>query len=80
MTNWIKPSELPDDFWGECFVGWKDKKSQEIGDFDRIVTVKNGERLQWYSEILHDWFEFREQHEYRVLPIVYPVITKEDFQ
>lgn len=80
MNKWIKLSNLPNDFWGDAFVAWKDNLTQDIGDFDRIVTIKKTSKVEWYSEILCEWFEFRGEHEYLVMPIEYPKVTEEDFK
>lgn len=75
VSKWLKLSDLPNDFWGECFVGTKD------GVVDiKTVKILDGAYPVWYSEHLTRWFEFNSKVSFRIMPIEMPKITKEDFK
>lgn len=75
MTNWLRLSDLPNDFWGECFIGTKD------GTVDiKSVKILDGAYPVWYSEHLTRWFEFNSKVTFRIMPIELPKITKGDFK
>jgi len=81
MTNkWTKPNELPDDFWEECFIAAKANEIIHVYH-NEISTVKvaNGKVL-WYSNYEKEWFEFRKDVEYIVMPVEYPTANKDDFK
>ena len=75
--KWIKPAELPNHFWEECFVSIYDG----VGIFTEIQYVKKvGKNAFWYAETEREWFSFRNDIEARVMVIGYPKITEEDFK
>lgn len=75
--NWIKPTDLPDGFWEECFVSIYDG----VDIFTEINYVKKVEtNTFWFSETEHEWFSFRNDIEVRVMVLEYPKITEEDFK
>lgn len=80
MNGWIKLDNLPDYFWGECFIGYHTLENPIV--HEDVGMVKKGADgvVKWHSRILNDWFEFRNDVEYLVMPLKYPQITKEDFK
>lgn len=78
MNNWIKPSELPDGFWGECFVSIFN--DGEI--FTEINYVKKDSiGVYWFLDEEKEWLAFNKDESYlRLVPIIYPTITQEDFK
>lgn len=78
MTNkWIKPDDLHDGFWEECFVSVYD----EAGIFTEINYVKKvGSNAFWYSTTEREWFSFRNDIQIRVMVIGYPKVAEEDFK
>lgn len=91
MSKWLKLSEIPRDFWGECFIG----KAKDLAggyrymDVEKsVVMVRNftEEKLHrysgvmWYCESLKEWFDFRPDLEYRLMIVEFPTITEEDFK
>jgi hypothetical protein len=79
MNKWLKLPYLPNDFWGECFVGWKSLSNYQVDPC--IVMVRNFDGVvKWYCESLKDWFEFRDDIKYRVMVITFPEIGEEDFK
>lgn len=75
--KWIKPQELPDDFWGECFVSTYDG----VGILTEINIVKViNNKPFWYSEAEQDWFSFGTGVEFLVMVIDYPEVSLEDFK
>lgn len=79
--KWIKLTELPEDFWGECFVGWKSNYNTFHTDTS-IVMVRKFEDIcvKWYCESLKEWFDFRSDLEYRVMIIKFPSVSEVDFK
>lgn len=77
MNNWIKPTELPNDFWQECFVSIYD--GVDILTEINWVKVVN-DKAFWYSETQLEWFSFRPDIEARIFVIEYPKITQEYFK
>ena len=78
MNKWIKPNELPEGFWAECFVAINDGTGQlfvEINDVKRMYTTP-----RWYSSTEQEWFEFRDDIPVLVVPVEYPKITLDEFQ
>lgn len=80
-SKWIKLEDLPEGFWEECFVAYRNKQCGSIGVFHSIVSVKKikGE-LQWYGNSMQEWLDLREGFEYLVISIEYPEISQEDFK
>jgi Fe2+ or Zn2+ uptake regulation protein len=77
MNNWIKPTDLPNDFWSECFVSVYD----ELGIFTELNYVKRVNNVSfWYSSTEQEWFRFRDDIQARVMEVEYPKITEEDFK
>lgn len=77
ICKWIRPTELPEDFWGECFVAIQD----ELGVLNDINYVKKvGNNVFWYSSTELEWFSFRDDIQVRVMELEYPEITEEDFK
>jgi len=76
MNKWIKPSQLPEGFWGECFVAIcnEGQISVEINDVKRMYKIP-----RWHSLTQQEWFEFRDDVPVRVMPVKYPKISLEDF-
>lgn len=82
MSKWIKPSELPEGFWGECFVTITDGTGQifvEINDVKMKYTY-NKKVVRWYSLTEKEWMDFRDDVPVLVMPIEYPKISLEDFK
>lgn len=76
--KWIKPAELPEGFWAECFVAINDGAGQifvEINDVRRMYEIP-----RWFSLTEQEWFSFRDDCAVRVMPIEYPQISLEDMQ
>lgn len=77
--KWIKLNQLPTDFWGECFIGWHAVDRYQVET--SIIMVRNfSSGVKWYCNSLKDWFEFREDVQYRAIVLEYPKITEEDFK
>lgn len=78
MNNWIKPSELPSDFWGECFVSIF--SDGEV--FTEINYVKKDSiGVYWFLDEEKEWLAFNKDEScLRLVPITYPTITQEDFK
>lgn len=77
--KWIKPDDLPEEFWDECFVGHKNEKGYHVDSAIKMVR-KFDKVSKWYCESLQEWFSFRDDIDYRVMVIEYPKITGEDFK
>ena len=84
MTNkWIKPSELPEGFWSECFVatsGYFDFLYPDV----KMLKKKEG-KVYVYLDYEEDrgWVELQpdsDKVKTRLMIIERPVINKEDFQ
>lgn len=77
MNHWVKPTDLSNDFWAECFVSVYD----ELGIFTELNYVKtvNGVAF-WFSSTEQEWFSFRNDIQVRVMEVEYPTITEEDFK
>ncbi len=77
MNKWIKPSELPNDFWAECFVS----VYEELGIFTELNYIKKVNNVAfWYSSTEQEWFRLRDDTQVRVIAVEYPTITEEDFK
>lgn len=78
MNKWIKPSELPNHFWAECFVSTYDGE-QIFTEINYVRKVTGG--VFWYSTTEQEWFEFRSDSSIKILvcPVEYPEVTEEDF-
>lgn len=75
MNNWIKPSELPKDFWSECFVHWSnDSKSSLPIYMVRNFNHYDEEVLEIYSEVQRLW-EPMIDAEYKLM-----IIEKPEYQ
>lgn len=78
MNTWIKPNELPEVFWAECFVAINDGAGQifiEINDVKRMYEIP-----RWYSLTEQEWFDFRDDIQVRVMVVEYPEITMDELQ
>ena len=75
--NWLKPTELPNDFWGECFVSIYN--DGEI--FTEINHVKKDSiGVYWFLDEEKEWLAFNKDESCLCLmPINYPKISVEDF-
>lgn len=78
MNKWIKPSELPEGFWSECFVA-----IHHEGEFliETNMVKNDGCWSYYFSESEHEWFPFNsDESDIRVMVIEYPKISEEDFK
>ncbi len=78
MNTWIKPNELPEGFWAECFVAINDGAGQifiEIKDVKRMYEIP-----RWYSLTEQEWFDFRDDIQVRVMVVEYPEIPMDELQ
>lgn len=79
MNKWVTLQSLPNDFWGECFVGWS--TGENYGVDPNIVMLRNFDgNVQWWCDSLKEWFDFRHDVRYRVMIIEYPKINQEAFK
>ena len=78
MMEWIKPSELPERFHGECWIVWK--SWGEMIHPAKIYTVQNYYRgtipEYWTGE---GYYSALNDREYRLMILEKPVATLEDF-
>ena len=81
MSNWIKLEQLPEDFWGECFAGYKNTYDQTFYTCHSIIMVRKFENVsvKWYCNTLKEWFDFRSDLEHRVMIVKFPTLSEEDF-
>lgn len=74
-SKWLKLSDLPADFWGDCFMAGQDV----IVSIGTVKVVSDGKPV-WYSEQSNSWFSFNPRMTIRVMPIEMPTITEEDLK
>ena len=82
MSKWLTFEQLPDDFWGECFTGWKSNYDQKLYTCPSIIMIRKFDDgcVKWYCNTLKEWFDFRSDLEHRIMVIETPVISEEDFK
>ena len=86
MSKWLKLSEIPKDFWGECFVAWDSCGVLHVDT--SVVMIRNfndqgmGRYLgvMWYCYSLKEWFDFRSDLDHRLMIVEFPNISEEDFK
>ncbi|MNQ40510.1 hypothetical protein D3C85_580870 [compost metagenome] len=73
-AKWLKPSELPEGFWSECFVvcAGDGEVLQEIN-----MVKKENRKVMWYSDVERTWYEFHKQVDTRLMVIEYPEIPND---
>lgn len=78
MSKWFRQEELPEDFYGDCFVA-----VEHNGEIHcEVNPVKKVEgKAYWYDSLDGGW-ELSNQEEgcLRFFPIKYPEIGLEDFK
>lgn len=83
MNKWIKPSELPPKFHGECFVAWKSHSDSPYASkgvaIEMIQNYYRGTIPERYSEIERNW-EYISDELYRVMVIDIPQFNREIFE
>ena len=79
MTNWIQLDEIPDKFWGQCFIGYKVNDQTEV---QKYTTWVRRVHLfpEWFEETEQCWTSFNNSINFRVAILEYPYITEEDFK
>jgi len=82
MSHWIKLEQLPEDFWGECFAGYKNNYNQTLYTCSSIVMIRKFEDgcVKWYCNTLKEWFDFRGDLEHRIMIVKFPTLSDEDFK
>lgn len=76
MNKWLKPSELPNDFWAECFVHFENN----LGSLPVYISMVRNfnhydqEVLEIYSEVQKLW-EPMNDVEYKLM-----IIDKPEYQ
>lgn len=86
MSKWIKPTDLPEDFWGECFIATYCSLSDKVCVHENSSMVKRTKTSVLFFVDFDDdkgWLEFRKDTEHVktiVMPIIKPTVTKEDFK
>jgi hypothetical protein len=81
MNKWIKPSELPEGFWGECFVAICNE-GEIFVEINHVKVTPNG--AYWYLDDHHcdpEWLSFNsDQSCVRLMTVEYPKPSLEDFK
>lgn len=82
MSNWIKPANLPQNFWQECFIAYKASGRIEAHEVQKHTTWVRRQHhySEWFMESTKDWVRFHKDLDFRVMPVEYPTITEEDFK
>lgn len=72
MRKWIKPSQLPNDFWDEVFVMLKSQYTEMRSEVANIKMVKKEEgNVKVYSEATNSWWKMDDKS-YRIMFIERP--------
>lgn len=72
MNKWIKPSKLPDDFWGEVFVMVKSQYTDYRTKNAEIHMVKKEDhKVKHYNTATNSWWRIDDK-QYRVMLIQRP--------
>lgn len=79
MTNWIKPSELPPKFHGQCFVSYK-HDFQSVIDGPWICMIQNYYRGTIPERWVEGFWSFMDDEHFRIMVIEYPKIIEGDFK
>lgn len=82
-TKWIKPSELPDDFWGECFVASRLNFAWMYPEIKMLKKVDGAVFIYMDYDDDRGWLELGEdtrEEKTRVMIIERPTISEEDFK
>lgn len=79
MGKWIKPSELPPKFHGQCFVSYK-HDFQSVIDDPWICMIQNYYRGTIPERWVEGEWSYLDDKGFRVMIIMRPRITEEDFK
>lgn len=77
--KWIKPSELPEHFYGSCWVCKKDWYSKKIWEPDLLLIQNHyrGTIPEYWCDARGGW-EYLSDEAYRVMPLETPAVISEE--
>lgn len=80
MNKWIKPSELPENFHGSCWVCYKGFYAIYEPTCEIVQKHYNNGRAEYFRDGEGHW-EYLSDESYRVLPLEVPeVISEEEWE